>query len=240
MIVSPFIASLATLTTLVVFKPERYVKTTRTDRIPHIIWSYSCSNVSPNICQCVDSWAKCNPGFRIIVVNDKTIKLYCSQDICTLFAESKCIDLIRLHVLSTHGGFWFDSGVFCNQSLEWCQRDIGMNQVFCVYDKACMTASELLRIQGGGGQMRPIYCIGAGFIACVPNSLFMCDWHTELCNHLRTALDVNDNDVSDDDMKCRLAYYVNASAKQVQHRHKRILIAAKDSNDMDQYMCLQK
>lgn len=229
------IATFTTLTTLAVLKPERYFRT-RKNEIPHIIWTFieDGFEIDSNTRTCIDSWVKWNPGFRIIVVDKKNMGLHCTDETCKLFEDTHCVDLIRLDVLASNGGYWFDASVACKQRLDWCERCLQANantsnEVFCVYEPNSMSASEIIRMQGGCPvkPFKPFYGgIDTQFLACVQDSEFMSEWRDELFEKIQIGY------------VCMVADTVVKNL--VNNRNRHVPIVGKDVDDMGQFMCLQK
>ena len=98
------------------------------------------------------SWERLNPGWNFTVLTFGNLHRYMKVEKLkpkmTIQAKS---DMIRLHVLSTHGGVWADSTMLCLQPLDsWIwpylvERDFFMfGQGICSWFIACKANSELM------------------------------------------------------------------------------------------------
>ena len=149
-----------------------------TDTIPKIIWSFWHDDNLPNIVEsCVNSWKKYNPDFEVRLLNFTTYKEYLpeiditNQKVLSGFLQRQA-DVLRYHLLKNYGGFWIDSTMICNKSLQWILDLQQQYQVEYVgfYMQAFAT-KELL-------ETSPV--IENWFISCVKNSKFMNDWCDEV------------------------------------------------------------
>lgn len=149
-IVSAGVISIAFVTYLLVLSKQKH------DPIPKIIWTYwdDPLNMPLNIRACLDTWRKHNPGYRIIVVSDKTMHLYCSPGV-----DSK--QYVRLDILARHGGFWLDASVACTQSFDSYQRKVAAARA----DLFAYCPTDLIELW---------------FLACPENSKFMRAWRDEV------------------------------------------------------------
>lgn len=95
--------------------------------IPRRIFLYWASgfDTAPRIVQvCVASWRQHNPDWEVIQLDDENLGSWLGDENGGLGALlehvpiQKRSDLIRLALLSKHGGFWADATVFCAQPLD--------------------------------------------------------------------------------------------------------------------------
>ena len=104
----------------------------RTKRIPKIIWLLWYQGISEApfvVKRCVDSWINKNPGWDVVVLNEKNIGQYINTDSqlekLTSLPLTKQSNLVRLILLSEYGGIWADATTFCTRPLDdWIYEHI--------------------------------------------------------------------------------------------------------------------
>jgi hypothetical protein len=138
---------------------------------PKKIWTFWDSEKLPLVVQkCIDTWRKHNPDYEITVINKNNISNYTDANILGMkHMESppRLSDMVRLHVLDKHGGFWMDATIICHKSLEWIREK---NVDFFGYYLDGFTLPEFV-------ETSPV--IESWFFACVPNSSLVNDWKNE-------------------------------------------------------------
>lgn len=96
------------------------------------IWTYWHDKELPQIIQlCFQTWKKHNPGYEFIVLNKENYRSYIKSlpdDIANHpnFNDNhaRFADLLRLFVISEHGGVWADASILCTQPLdEWVDEN---------------------------------------------------------------------------------------------------------------------
>ena len=98
--------------------------------IPKIIWIFWDSGFenAPEVVKLsVESWQKLNPNYQVNLLNDSNLEQFLGFDFHAMHQLSsiRCLpptkaDLLRLHLLSKHGGVWTDATTFCLKPLdEW-------------------------------------------------------------------------------------------------------------------------
>jgi mannosyltransferase OCH1-like enzyme len=155
--------------------------TSKSSKIPNIIWTFWEGPQNNVVKLCIDSWKKHNPDYEIYILTKKNYKKYIysvadldidiekmkhSGDFVARFA-----DYVRCIVLSQHGGFWIDASIICHAPLSW------------VHATQNKTGAELIGYYIHKGTylefMQTSPMIENWFFACVPGSLFMQDWCEE-------------------------------------------------------------
>lgn len=94
-------------------------------RIPRIIWFLwfqGLDNAPYVVRKCYESWVARNPGWELICLDDASLKTAASADyyagsFATMSRQQRS-DLLRLDLLSKHGGVWVDATCFCVQPLD--------------------------------------------------------------------------------------------------------------------------
>jgi hypothetical protein len=86
------------------------------------LWFQGLENAPLVVRKCHESWVARNPGWRVITLDDASLPEYASVDYSTgiiggLTMQQKS-DLIRMDLLSHHGGVWADATCFCVQPLD--------------------------------------------------------------------------------------------------------------------------
>jgi len=116
----------------------------------------------------IGSWKKYNPSYSIVILNKDTIGSYSIP--VTSMSQQFISDLVRLAVLSKHGGIWMDASVYLHAPLDWVhtyqKRD---SCEFVGYDQPTR--------EGYPG-------IESWFFACIPQSRFVTDWKNEFFKSL--------------------------------------------------------
>eukprot|EP00316_Scyphosphaera_apsteinii_P016425 CAMPEP_0119337928 /NCGR_PEP_ID=MMETSP1333-20130426/95033_1 /TAXON_ID=418940 /ORGANISM="Scyphosphaera apsteinii, Strain RCC1455" /LENGTH=396 /DNA_ID=CAMNT_0007349091 /DNA_START=50 /DNA_END=1240 /DNA_ORIENTATION=+ len=90
-----------------------------------IIWSYWNAGraAMPGFCQlCVESWERCNPGWRIVILDDANLKAFVAADelpttFLSLMGQHRS-DIVRAAVLVRFGGLYMDATTLCLQRLD--------------------------------------------------------------------------------------------------------------------------
>jgi hypothetical protein len=89
-----------------------------------ILWLQGLPEAPYVVKKCVESWVTKNPTWEIIILDDKNLDSYVQIDLA-VDKQKKLLrchysDLIRLKLLSTHGGIWIDATAYCSTPLdEW-------------------------------------------------------------------------------------------------------------------------
>jgi hypothetical protein len=89
-----------------------------------MLWTQGLTEAPFIVKKCIDSWIRKNPTWDIVILDAGSLKKYIELDIpdnvfssLSLAAQS---DLVRLALLSKHGGVWTDATTFCMKPLdEW-------------------------------------------------------------------------------------------------------------------------
>jgi hypothetical protein len=148
---------------------NNYVPTN--EKIPKQIWTYWDNDNVPDIVNnCIASWKKYNPNYKITLVNKNNIKKYITDiDIYGLkhaTTPQLTSDFIRLYLLKKYGGFWVDASIILTQSLDF------------ILDKQKEGKYELVGFYIEGLTNNSNYpVIENWFIATIPNSNFINLWY---------------------------------------------------------------
>lgn len=101
--------------------------------IPKIIWFTWLQGLgeAPEVVRaCHQSWVARNPGWKVVSLDEASAQAYASVDYSqghfgSLTPQQKS-DLLRLDLLSHHGGVWADATCYCAQPLdEWLPQQTG-------------------------------------------------------------------------------------------------------------------
>lgn len=145
----------------------------RSDGFPRILWSFwDDSPVPEEVGRCVESWRRHNPGWEVRFLRPKDVARYVpdfrpphSQNFPARFS-----DFLRSELLVRYGGFWLDASIFMTESLEWAQRTQRWS--------GCeMFGFRTVGHERGTGLDIPV--LENWFLAAMPGSRLMRDWHTE-------------------------------------------------------------
>src|ERR1700691_1037199 len=86
------------------------------------LWFQGLDQAPAVVRKCHESWVARNPGWRVVMLDDTTLGAFASVDyaagnISRLSRQHKS-DLLRLDLISHHGGVWVDATCFCVQPLD--------------------------------------------------------------------------------------------------------------------------
>jgi hypothetical protein len=98
--------------------------------VPNLIWLYWNTPLeqAPDVVKLsVRTWRQKNPDYDVVLINDDNIKDILGFDFHAVFNIATVnlgfamkADILRLYLLSTHGGVWADTTTFCVRPLsEW-------------------------------------------------------------------------------------------------------------------------
>lgn len=150
--------------------------------IPNVIWTYwHDPQKLPTIIQrCIDTWQINNPSYRVIILDNATIKKMFGLDLPTMFPNvekqplndeqkrARYSDFARVLAMSSFGGFWMDSSIICTESLDWVHK---------VQKK---TGAELVGFYSPHTTNKNIPIMENWFFAAIPHSPFLNDWLAEI------------------------------------------------------------
>ena len=146
-------------------KPSYIKPNVSSSAIPKVIYTYwHDSKKSPMVKKCIASWKRHNPSYEIRILNKESIREYnlpITEDMTPQFIS----DMVRLGVLSKHGGFWMDASVYLHDSLDW------------VHTHQVKEKCEFVGYEQPTGEGYP--GIESWFFACIPQSTFVMDWKDE-------------------------------------------------------------
>lgn len=156
--------------------PARTLSTTAVTIIPKKIWTFWHRSVLPDFFQrCIDSWKYWNADYQIVVLSPQTIREYDDDGIFSQapFKDDVRLlsDIVRLRVLSKHGGIWMDTSIICNnQNLDWFREKTAQGaaaEYVGYFAKRFTSAEEHLTHS-------PI--IESWMFGCIPNSPMVNAW----------------------------------------------------------------
>ncbi len=88
-----------------------------------MLWLQGFAQAPPLIEKCVDSWRRHNPDWTLHLVTQENVTTYLDATLCdqifnTPFSVQKQANLLRLALLSRHGGVWADADCYCTKPLD--------------------------------------------------------------------------------------------------------------------------
>lgn len=90
--------------------------------IPKLIWSYWEGREMPKLVQeCINSWKKQNPKYKLVVLNDQKVKELFNFDLETIKNKElipRKADFARLLAIEKYGGIWIDSSILTLKPFE--------------------------------------------------------------------------------------------------------------------------
>lgn len=143
------------------------------NQAPKKIWTYWDNPIKiPNVVElCMKSWKKFHPEYEIILLTKKNYKGYVTipEELTAHLnfndSSQRFSDLIRLWVLSEHGGIWMDSTILVKESVE--------HWLFPQY--ADFSGFYL----GGATKKKEFPVIESWFLACNKECPFIKKWRDE-------------------------------------------------------------
>lgn len=94
-------------------------------KIIWILWLQGIQNAPPLVQQCVASWRKYNPDWKVIVLDEHNLAQHAVISLVVLQNAAKVSpqavsDVLRINLLAQHGGVWADATCLCCRPLdEW-------------------------------------------------------------------------------------------------------------------------
>jgi hypothetical protein len=83
--------------------------------IPNTIWTFwHDPELPPLVRACIDSWKRYHPDFDVVVLSAANVHHYMDASVLRapwIDGLARMSDVIRLHVLETHGGVWADASI---------------------------------------------------------------------------------------------------------------------------------
>ena len=97
-----------------------FVTKKRKCMVPKVIYGFWESD-RPNkiIDECIQTWYKHNPNWKIILLNNSNVNEYAPESLsipCNSIQQFT--DFVRLEILSKYGGVWLDVSIYMNTSLD--------------------------------------------------------------------------------------------------------------------------
>jgi hypothetical protein len=95
-----------------------------------ILWFQGIDKAPYVVRKCHESWVARNPGWRVVTLDDEVLPSLVSADyragnLAGLSLQHRS-DLVRLDLLSRHGGVWADATCYCLQPLDdWLWPNLG-------------------------------------------------------------------------------------------------------------------
>ncbi|MGI8784421.1 MAG: capsular polysaccharide synthesis protein [Acidobacteriota bacterium] len=98
--------------------PERQL-----NRVVWMLWLQGFENSREVVRLCLHSWKTRNPTWKVVELNEENLSDYIDSDsLSTLrsldIKRNMLADLIRMYLISRHGGVWADATCFCCQPLD--------------------------------------------------------------------------------------------------------------------------
>lgn len=89
-----------------------------------ILWFQGIEKAPYLVRKCYESWVECNPGWRIVFLDERLVANFGSLDYTVGalggLSRNHAADMLRLDLLTSHGGVWVDATCFCIRPLdEW-------------------------------------------------------------------------------------------------------------------------
>jgi hypothetical protein len=113
-------------------------------------------------------WYEKNPNYEIRILNMNNIhrylhnyEIYSIKNWAYNDSPQRLSDLVRLHILSKHGGIWLDASIVCYENFDWVRDE---NSDCLLYSIPELSTVPLLE---------------SWFIACTPNNPYVNDWKNE-------------------------------------------------------------
>ena len=109
-----------------------------------IYWTQGWDNAPPLVKMCRDSWAINNPDWEIHLLDQDDFFKYVTLDYSLKgkqLTPTNYSNILRLQILSKHGGVWTDATTFCNVSLDELVPSIIHNGFF-TYCKPKTTVAD--------------------------------------------------------------------------------------------------
>lgn len=91
-------------------------------KVVWFLWFQGLHNAPYVVRKCHESWVARNPGWRVVTLDESTLSAYGSLDYSSgniaRLRPAHRSDLLRLDLLTHHGGVWADASCFCVQPLD--------------------------------------------------------------------------------------------------------------------------
>lgn len=95
-------------------------------KVIYFLWIQGLDNAPPIIKKCYETWKIQNPGWEIVIIDHTNINKY--MDLSYLDNPNMSVqafsDIVRLRLLSTHGGVWADATCCCMRPIDTYINDI--------------------------------------------------------------------------------------------------------------------
>ncbi len=137
--------------------------------IPRIIWTFwDSEEIPPIIKRCTDTWYEKNPNYEIRILNMNNInkylynyEIYSIKNWAYNDSPQRLSDLVRLHILSRHGGIWLDASIVCYENFDWVREEKSDCLLYSIPELSTVPLLE------------------SWFIACTPDNAYVNDWKNE-------------------------------------------------------------
>jgi hypothetical protein len=141
-------------------------------KIPKIIWTYWSEDTLPYfIHKCIQTWYDKNTDYKIHILGERNLHMYFTTEEISVMnnwrfndSPQKFSDIVRLGILSKHGGIWLDASIICYESFDWVHKE---NSECIVYHIP---------------EFSKVPLIESWFIACTKNNQFIKYWRDEFMN----------------------------------------------------------
>jgi hypothetical protein len=89
--------------------------------------------------QCLNSWVRKNPGWKLHAVDAASLKNFIEPPDYAAQLQTRSLsalsDVVRIHLLAAHGGVWADATTFCMRGLDDWLDGVLRPSGFFAYDK---------------------------------------------------------------------------------------------------------
>ena len=93
------------------------------ERVVWMLWFQGFENAPEIVRLCLHSWKARNPTWKVVELTDENLSDYIDSDTLSMMrsldmSRQTLSDLIRIYLLSRHGGVWVDATCFCCKPLD--------------------------------------------------------------------------------------------------------------------------
>jgi hypothetical protein len=101
------------------------------NRVVWMLWLQGFEQAPEIVRFCLHSWKTRNPGWKVVTLDNESLSEYIDSDSLSVLRgldinHTKRANLIRLYLISRHGGVWADATGFCVRPLDdWLPEYMG-------------------------------------------------------------------------------------------------------------------
>lgn len=101
------------------------------NRVVWMLWLQGFENSREIVRLCLHSWKTRNPTWKVVELNEQNLSDYIDSGSLSVLRSldirrQTLADLIRMYLISRHGGVWVDATCFCCQPLDnWLHKYMG-------------------------------------------------------------------------------------------------------------------